>query len=60
MSQQSPHDTTGLGKLAPGQGNLGLRRQVVNPPGPGEAIVRVIASRVCGTDLHIADDEFPY
>ncbi len=60
MSQQSPHNTTGLGKLAPGQGNLGLRRQVVNPPGPGEAIVRVIASGVCGTDLHIADDEFPY
>ena len=60
MSQQSPHNTTGLGKLAPGQGNLGLRRQVVNPPGPGEAIVEVIASGVCGTDLHIADDEFPY
>ncbi|HEY6635968.1 MAG TPA: alcohol dehydrogenase catalytic domain-containing protein, partial [Acidimicrobiia bacterium] len=56
----SPHTTMGLGKLAPGQGNLGLRQQVVSPPGPGEAMVKVIASGVCGTDLHIADDEFPY
>jgi L-iditol 2-dehydrogenase len=49
-----------LGKLAPGQGNLGLHSQVVAEPGPGQALVRVIATGVCGTDLHIADDEFPY
>jgi L-iditol 2-dehydrogenase len=60
VSQQTPRTTTGLGKLAPGQGNLGLRQQVVTPPRPGEALVRVIATGVCGTDLHIVDDEFPY
>lgn len=59
MSQQSPKTITGLGKLAPGKGNLGLRDQIVSPPGTGEALVRVIATGVCGTDLHIADDEFP-
>lgn len=52
--------TTGLGKLAAGPGNLGLRDQVVGEPGVGQALVEVIASGVCGTDLHIADDEFPY
>ncbi|MFZ0015470.1 MAG: alcohol dehydrogenase catalytic domain-containing protein [Acidimicrobiia bacterium] len=60
MSQQSPTTVLALGKLAPGQGNLGLRSQVVVEPRPGEALIRVIATGVCGTDLHIADDEFPY
>lgn len=52
--------TTGLGKLAAGPGNLGLRQQVVVPPEAGQALIEVIATGVCGTDLHIADDEFPY
>lgn len=60
MSQPSPRTTTGLGKLAEGQGNIGLRSQVVQAPGPGEAVVAVTAAGVCGTDLHIEDDEFPY
>jgi 2-desacetyl-2-hydroxyethyl bacteriochlorophyllide A dehydrogenase len=28
-------------------------------PGPGEVVVRVAACGMCGTDLHIADGEFP-
>ncbi len=51
--------TIGLGKLARGPGNLGLREQIVAEPGPGEVLVEVIATGICGTDLHIADDEFP-
>ena len=54
-----PQTTTGLGKLAPGPGNLGLREQEVRPPGQEEALLEVIATGICGTDLHIADDEFP-
>lgn len=50
----------GLGKLADGVGHLGLREQQVVRPGEGEALIRVIGTGVCGTDLHIADDEFPY
>jgi len=52
--------TTGLGKLAAGPGNLGLRDQNLSQPEPGQVLVEVIATGVCGTDLHIADDEFPY
>lgn len=51
--------TTALGKLAVGPGNLGLREQTVRDPGPSEVLVEVIATGICGTDLHIADDEFP-
>lgn len=28
-------------------------------PGPGEVVVRVDAVGICGTDVHIADGEFP-
>jgi 2-desacetyl-2-hydroxyethyl bacteriochlorophyllide A dehydrogenase len=35
-------------------------RDVPDPtPGPGDVLVRVGACGVCGTDLHIADGEFP-
>jgi L-iditol 2-dehydrogenase len=58
-AQPYPEETPAVGKLAPGVGNLGLRSQKVRPPGEGEAVVEVIATGICGTDLHIADDEFP-
>lgn len=54
-----PSTTTGLGKLAPGPGHLGLREQEVRAPAGGEVTLEVIATGICGTDLHIADDEFP-
>ena len=54
-----PQTTVGLGKLASGPGNLGLREQPVRAPDDGEALLEVIATGICGTDLHIADDEFP-
>jgi L-iditol 2-dehydrogenase len=31
----------------------------VRAPEEGEALLEVIATGICGTDLHIADDEFP-
>jgi L-iditol 2-dehydrogenase len=54
-----PATTPAVGKLAPGVGNLGMRDQPIRRPGPGEVLVEVIATGVCGTDLHIADEEFP-
>jgi L-iditol 2-dehydrogenase len=54
-----PQTTTGLGKLAPGPGHLGMRDQPVRQPAAGEVTLQVIAAGICGTDLHIADDEFP-
>jgi L-iditol 2-dehydrogenase len=54
-----PETTPALGKLAPGVGHLGMRDQPVRPPGRGEVTLEVIATGLCGTDLHIEDDEFP-
>lgn len=54
-----PERTVGLGKLVAGFGHLGLRDQEVRPPGPGEALLEVISAGICGTDLHIEDDEYP-
>lgn len=48
----------GLVKSAPGPGNLDLA-QVPDPqPGPGQVLVEVLATGVCGTDLHIWDGEY--
>ncbi|MGI9647315.1 MAG: alcohol dehydrogenase catalytic domain-containing protein, partial [Acidimicrobiia bacterium] len=54
-----PATAVALGKLGPGPEGLGLWEQSVRQPGADEATVEVIAAGICGTDLHIADDEFP-
>jgi L-iditol 2-dehydrogenase len=54
-----PETTPAVGKLAAGVGNIGMRQQPVRAPGPREVVLEVIATGICGTDLHIADDEFP-
>lgn len=54
-----PTSATGLGKLGPGPEGLGLWEQPVRAPASGEVTLEVIAAGICGTDLHIADDEFP-
>jgi L-iditol 2-dehydrogenase len=48
-----------VGKLAAGLGNIGMRQQPVRTPGRGEVVLEIIATGICGTDLHIADEEFP-
>lgn len=45
-------------KLAPGPGNVGLVERDARPPGPGEVTLEIVGAGVCGTDLHIFDDEF--
>ena len=60
MSVIVPESTIGLRKLTAGEGSMGLAEQQVVRPGPGEALLEVIGAGVCGTDLHIADDEFPH
>ena len=47
-----------LMKVAPGKGNLELREIPEPVAGPGEVVVRVAATGICGTDLHIQDDEY--
>jgi L-iditol 2-dehydrogenase len=47
-----------LTKLAAGPGNVGLSDREQREPGPGEVLIAVSGAGVCGTDLHIFDDEF--
>jgi L-iditol 2-dehydrogenase len=54
-----PVSTIGLGKLEPGPGRIGLREFTVEAPGPDQVVVAVDGAGICGTDVHIADDEFP-
>ena len=35
------------------------RRSSGRPPGPGEAVIRVTLTTICGTDVHILKGEYP-
>ena len=48
----------GLAKLAPGPGNVALAERERRSPAAGEVLIAVSGAGVCGTDLHIFDDEF--
>ncbi|HOF87568.1 MAG TPA: zinc-binding dehydrogenase [Armatimonadota bacterium] len=51
---------TALVKTQKGDGFLELREVPVPEPGPGEALIAVKACGICGTDVHVLHDEFPY
>ncbi|MGI9642329.1 MAG: zinc-dependent alcohol dehydrogenase [Acidimicrobiia bacterium] len=51
--------TVGVRKLRTGPDSVDLREFTVDDPGPGQVLLEVISAGICGTDLHIADDEFP-
>jgi L-iditol 2-dehydrogenase len=45
-------------KTAPGVGNLDVLDTALPVPGPGEALVRIGQSGMCGTDLLVYDDRY--
>lgn len=47
-----------LMKVAEGKGHLELRDIPEPVPGPDEVVVAVAATGICGSDLHIQDDEY--
>lgn len=47
-------------KTANGAAGVGLRRVPLPTPGRDHARVRVAATGVCGTDLHLVDDEYAH
>lgn len=49
-----------LVKTEKGRGCLELLDVPVPVPGPGEVLLKILAAGVCGTDLHVRDDQFPY
>src|SRR5215212_10824041 len=42
-------------KAGPGAGNIAVLEADIPSPGPGEALVRIAASALCGTDLLLFD-----
>ncbi len=49
-----------LVKTAKGPDNMELRDMPEPSPGPGEVLIEVKAAGVCGTDIHVRHDQFPY
>lgn len=49
-----------LVKTAKGVGNLCLMDMPEPRPGPGEVLIEVRATGICGTDVHVKYDRFPY
>ncbi len=49
-----------LVKTQKGVGFLELREMAEPSPGPGEVLIEVKACGICGTDVHVLHDEFPY
>ena len=47
-----------LTKTAPGPGNIDVLETDVPVPGPGETLVRIARSGLCGTDLLVYDDVY--
>jgi hypothetical protein len=49
-----------LVKTAKGKGHLELRDVPVPQVGAGDVLIEIKAAGICGTDLHIYHDEYPY
>lgn len=49
-----------LVKTQRGVGFLELQEAPEPAPGPGEVLIEVQACGICGTDVHVLNDEFPY
>jgi alcohol dehydrogenase len=62
------HEVSGLKKAVPatmkalvfhGPNQISVESVPVPRPGPGEAVIRVTLTTICGTDLHILRGEYP-
>jgi L-iditol 2-dehydrogenase len=48
-----------LQKICADRGALALQQVAEPEPGPGQVLIEVAYAGICGTDLHIAENEFP-
>lgn len=55
-----PEKMIGLFKTAKGPGNMALMEASVPSPKSNEVLIEVKAAGICGTDIHIRHDTFPY
>ena len=42
-----------------GNGQIGVEEVPKPMPGPGEAVIKISATTICGTDVHIVRGEYP-
>jgi L-iditol 2-dehydrogenase len=56
---KQPDTMLAVVKTAAGPAQIEVQEVPVPHPGTGEIRVAVLAAGICGTDLHIEDDEFP-
>ncbi|MFV1858830.1 MAG: zinc-binding dehydrogenase [Anaerolineales bacterium] len=55
-----PEKMQGLFKTAKGPGNMALIDAPIPSPKADEVLIEVKAAGICGTDIHIRHDRFPY
>lgn len=55
-----PVKMMGLFKTAKGPGNMALLEAPVPSPKPNEVLIEIKAAAICGSDIHIRHDTFPY
>jgi 2-desacetyl-2-hydroxyethyl bacteriochlorophyllide A dehydrogenase len=55
--QRTPDTMRALVFRGPNQ--IGIEQVAIPRPGPGEAVIRVTLTTICGTDLHILKGEYP-
>lgn len=55
----APRLITALRKTASGRDAVALQQLPMPRPGSNEVLIEVMAAGVCGTDIHILDDEYP-
>ncbi len=58
-NQQTTAASTMKALVFRGVNNIGIEHVPIPRPGPGEAVIRVTLTTICGTDLHIVRGEYP-
>jgi 2-desacetyl-2-hydroxyethyl bacteriochlorophyllide A dehydrogenase len=59
LDHQLTPTTTMKALVFRGANQIGLEEVPIPKPGPGEAVIRVTLTTICGTDLHILKGEYP-
>jgi len=59
VPQCKPFVSTMKALVFHGPGKISVEQVPIPKPGPGEAVIRITLTTICGTDLHILKGEYP-
>lgn len=59
IQRQSPAISTMRALVFRGPNKIGIERVPIPKPAPGQAVIRITLTTICGTDLHILKGEYP-